>query len=196
MSYLELIVACLTLIAVVLPYFLQNKDKRSKLKNTVYLIELIKTKNSLEDLVSSKTVQESSVLSAKLKQSLDDINNEIHSERGKRLNTYLTLLISLEIFVIFSVLSSKIISDAKSLGLLFLEGVFESPTARIFLLLLVLLIAILICYRLLLVIPFFKRFKQMEYTLLGFGLFNLVLLLSTLMIYLILYVSDPFVIWY
>jgi hypothetical protein len=50
MESIDIVVALLTLIAVFIPLITSRKEKRDKLRKTIYLMELIKTKDELISL--------------------------------------------------------------------------------------------------------------------------------------------------
>ena len=100
--------------------------------NTITLkdneIELIKTKEELEKIVSKvQETNSSPILLSKLKTNLQEIEDDINfSKRKYNINGFY-LVISVEIFFLFSFLSSIIIQKSWESGLHFLEGVFSYP---------------------------------------------------------------------
>ena len=182
---LEYTIAILSFIAALIPLFISWYDRKDKLKKTVYLIELIKTKEQLKDLIEDlKTQSNTTILIEKLESNLEEIEDEIYdSQRGKLRNGFL-LFISIEIFLIFFVFSESVIER-----LHFLEGIFASSVSQIFLLFIIVAISYVITYRLS-SSKLIKSVNHYQKNGISIILFNLILFLLGFTIYKILDTMD------
>ena len=195
---LDFIVAILTGLAVIVPFIIPWLEKRDKLKKTVYLIELIKTKEELEKIVSKvQETNSSPILLSKLKTNLQEIEDDINFSKRKYNVNGFYLVISVEIFFLFSFLSSIIIQKSWESGLHFLEGVFSYPATRIAMILLVILISFIVSEK---ISKYFniktKTKNVLVNDLIMVVLFNISILVLGILGYLLLFYSDPFIPWF
>jgi len=197
MNYLDLIVAILTGLAVIVPFVIPLIERKDKLKRTVYLIELLKTKEELIQLIKQQKRNDNSpILIDKLESNLEDIENDIYSARRKfRFEGIIIIAISIEIFFIFNLLSGVIIEKSYETGLYFLEGILRYPVSRIFLLL------ILIIFSFIATMKLSKKIKVIItntfwVNLIVFGIFNILMFSLGIIMFFTLKYSDSIIPWY
>ena len=90
---LEYTIAILSFIAVLIPLFISWYDRKDKLKKTVYLIELIKTKEQLKDLIEDlKTQSNTTILIEKLESNLEEIEDEIYDSQRRKLSKWIFII--------------------------------------------------------------------------------------------------------
>jgi hypothetical protein len=189
MSDLELFVAVLTGIAVFFPTLIDWFEKKDRLKKTVYLIELLKTRDELTGIIE-KQQEGSPILLDKLQNSLSEIEREINSEKQSFSYGWFISFVSIEIFFVFGGLSEIIISNASSTGLLFLEGALYHPIMRILLLLLLIGGSIFVTFKLSSPIKAWFNGK-LSYNLTLIVFFNFVFTTLLMLTYAFLKITDP-----
>ena len=175
---LEYTIAILSLLAALIPIFVSWYDKRDKLKKTVYLIELIKTKDQLKDLIEElKTQSNTTILIEKLQKNLEEIESEIYASQKKKITNAFLIFISVEIFLIFSFFSEFVI-----LKLHFLEGIFESSISQMLLFLLIVMISYIATFELSKKkwLKFKNQYKKSAASII---LFNLILMVLSFVVY-------------
>ena len=193
MNSIDILVAVLTVIAVFVPFIISRMEKRDKLKKTIYLIELIKTKDELISLIEKH--KGSPILLNKLNINLQEIEQDILLVKKRfRLGGFVTL-ISLEILVLFYAFSNVILADAKQSGLLFFEGIFASEVSKVILLFSLFSASFFITFK---VSQLIKQKIQnpLLTNLLVFVIYNLVLLIAVSATYLLLSFTDKFNPWW
>ena len=189
----EILVAVLTVIAVFVPFIISRMEKRDKLKKTIYLIELIKTKDELISLIEKH--KDSPILLNKLNINLQEIEEDILSVKKRfRLGGFVTL-ISLEILVLFYGLSNLILDSAKQSGLLFFEGILESELSRVSLVFSIFLVSFFITFKVSQLIKH-KIEHPFMFNLLVFVIYNLVLLILGATTKLFLSYTDKYLSWW
>ena len=169
----ELLLTFFTLIAAGVPFLISWLEKRDKLKRTVYLIELIKTKDELIKIIDNqKASQNSAILQQKLENNLEEIEKEIYKSKKKfSLFGFLTI-ISIEIPIIFYFYASKFFK--KGIG----EGIFNKEIYQNILFLILLSLSFIITIRLANLIR--KKIKnKILYNIFVILVFNLILTLSS-----------------
>tara|TARA_B110000285_G_scaffold84843_1_gene97322 strand:- start:278 stop:787 length:510 start_codon:yes stop_codon:yes gene_type:complete len=168
-------------------------EKRDKLKKTIYLIELIKTKDELISLIEKH--KGSPILLNKLNINLQEIEEDILSVKKRfRLGGFVTL-ISLEILVLFYGLSNLILDSAKQSGLLFFEGILESELSRVSLVFSIFLVSFFITFKVSQLIKH-KIEHPFMFNLLVFVIYNLVLLILGATTKLFLSYTDKYLSWW
>ena len=189
----EILVAVLTVIAVFVPFIISRMEKRDKLKKTIYLIELIKTKDELISLIEKH--KDSPILLNKLNINLQEIEEDILSVKKRfRLGGFVTL-ISLEILVLFYTLSNLILTSAKQSRLLFFEGILESELSRVSLVFSIFLVSFFITFKVSQLIKH-KIEHTLMFNLLVFVIYNLVLLILGATTKLFLSYTDKYLSWW
>ena len=193
MNSIDILVAVLTVIAVFVPFIISRMEKRDKLKKTIYLIELIKTKDELISLIEKH--KDSPILLNKLNINLQEIEEDILSVKKRfRLGGFVTL-ISLEILVLFYGLSNLILDSAKQSGLLFFEGILESELSRVSLVFSIFLVSFFITFKVSQLIKH-KIEHPFMFNLLVFVIYNLVLLILGATTKLFLSYTDKYLSWW
>ena len=194
--YLNLVVAVLTGFAVVVPFIIPWIERRDKLKKTIYLIELLKTKEELKTIIEIQKQKENSpILIEKLSKNLKEIDEDIYAARRKYIVSGFIIIISIEIFFLFNMLTSIILGTAYKTGLLFLEGILFYPLTRVILLLAIITTSFIITLR-------FKKYikdrvKQIIlYNITMVVVFNVILILFGTFTFFFLKYSDDFIPWY
>ena len=188
---LELFVVVLTGLAVIVPFIIPLIEKKDKLKKTVYLIELIKTRDELSAIIHKSTRDKNSpILVDKLKRNLEEIENDINSTTKRfKINVFL-LFISLEIFSLFSILRNIKIQNSIS-KIPFLEGIFGSTAVQVVLLLIIIISAYLVTIYMSKKILTKKRMKKrVYYNIAKIGMFNILIIAIGTLMYYILWYSD------
>ena len=189
MESIDIVVALLTLIAVFIPLIISRIEKRDKLRKTIYLIELIKTKDELINLINKYDENKSSpILFNKLNNNLEEINQEIYKSKKRfRIIGFFTF-ISLEILILFYVMSRFIIGKSK---LPFLEGILKSELSNVILLFSIFAFSFFVTFKF---ITFFKS-KIKNSIIFNFTiiiLYNLILILIVIFICFFLMYTDRF----
>ena len=187
MELIDIVVALLTLIAVFIPLIISRIEKRDKLKKTIYLIELIKTKDELINLINRYDENKSSpILFNKLNNNLEEINQEIYKSKKRfRINGFFTF-ISLEILILFYIMSRFIIGKSK-LG--FLEGFLKSELSNVLLLFLIFAFSFFVTFKFINTLK--NKIKNpiiFNFTIIIF--YNLILFLTLSFIYFFLAGTD------
>ena len=187
MELIDIVVALLTLIAVFIPLIISRIEKRDKLKKTIYLIELIKTKDELINLINRYDENKSSpILFNKLNNNLEEINQEIYKSKKRfRINGFFTF-ISLEILILFYIMSRFIIGKSK-LG--FLEGFLKSELSNVLLLFLIFAFSFFVTFKFINTLK--NKIKNpiiFNFTIIIF--YNLILFLTLSFIYFFLAFTD------
>ena len=181
----ELLLTFFTLIAAGVPFLISWLEKRDKLKRTVYLIELIKTKEELIKIIDNqKASQNSAILQQKLENNLEEIEKEIYKSKKKfSLFGFLTI-ISIEIPIIFYFSASHFFN--KGIG----EGIFNKEIYQNILFLILLALSFIITLRIANVIR--KKIKnKILYNVFVILVFNLILTLFIIFAYKSLEILDP-----
>ena len=187
MELIDILVALLTLIAVFIPLIISRIEKRDKLKKTIYLIELIKTKDELINLINRYDENKSSpILFNKLNNNLEEINQEIYKSKKRfRIIGFFTF-ISLEILILFYIMSRFIIGKSK-LG--FLEGFLKSELSNVLLLFLIFAFSFFVTFKFINTLK--NKIKNpiiFNFTIIIF--YNLILFLTLSFIYFFLAFTD------
>ena len=187
MESIDIVVALLTLIAVFIPLIISRIEKRDKLKKTIYLIELIKTKDELINLINRYDENKSSpILFNKLNNNLEEINQEIYKSKKRfRIIGFFTF-ISLEILILFYIMSRFIIGKSK-LG--FLEGFLKSELSNVLLLFLIFAFSFFVTFKFINTLK--NKIKNpiiFNFTIIIF--YNLILFLTLSFIYFFLAFTD------
>ena len=181
MMKLEYTIAILSLLAALIPIFVSWYDKRDKLKKTVYLIELIKTKDQLKELIEDlKTQSNTTIIIEKLHKNLEEIEGEIYASQKRKITNAFLIFISIEIFLIFSIYSESVISK-----LHFLEGIFESSTSQMLLFFLIVMVSYIATFQISKK-KWFKFKNQYKKNAISIIVFNLILMLLSFMTYKVL----------
>jgi hypothetical protein len=164
----------------------------------VYLIELIKTKERLTNIIDQvKKENNSPILLEKLLNNLQEIENDINYSGKKMEINIFFLVISVEIFFIFSKLSNIIILETWESKLYFLEGIFASPAMRIVLILTIIIISYISTVYLFRKLKLADKIKSLFWLYSSMiGVFNILLLLIGAFVYFFLKFSDSSISWY
>lgn len=170
-----------------IPLIISRIEKRDKLKKTIYLIELIKTKDELINLINRYDENKSSpILFNKLNNNLEEINQEIYKSKKRfRINGFFTF-ISLEILILFYIMSRFIIGKSK-LG--FLEGFLKSELSNVLLLFLIFAFSFFVTFKFINTLK--NKIKNpiiFNFTIIIF--YNLILFLTLSFIYFFLAGTD------
>ena len=195
---LDFFIVFLTGLAVIVPIVIPWLEKRDKLKKTVYLIELIKTKDELTNLIEQVSQGDHSpILVEKLKKNLEEIENNINSTKNRFQIGGFVIFISIEIFFLFNYLSYIIVENSYKTGLHFLEGIFQSPAVRILILLLIIIMAFISSMYVSKSLQLKERIRNIYLNnVIMIAIFNILLLGIGLSVYIFLKFSDPFIPWY
>ncbi len=130
------------LLAVLIPFIINWFDKKSKLQQAVYFIELIKAQKQLKAIKAEQKEKDSSlILRDKLESLLLDIDKEINKSSEKYPLTYFVSFIVFEALLFLSAFFFHISDSMTKLlkgqsyetGMYFLEGIFKPQEMRIFL---------------------------------------------------------------
>ena len=188
---LELLIVILTGLAVIVPFIIPLIEKKDKLKKTVYLIELIKTRDELCAIIEKSTKDKKSpILVDKLNKNLQEIENDINSSTKRFKIDIFHIIISLEIFSLFSILRNDDIQKQIS-EINFLEGIFASTVVRVVLLLIIIISGYLIAMYTTKKINLKEKItKLLYYNIVMIGVFNIVIVVIGILMYYILWYSD------
>jgi hypothetical protein len=203
-DWFGLISTLLAVVSVFVPFIINWIEKKSKLQQSIYFMELIKAKNQLIEIKEEQDRRESSpILNKKLDSLLNNINDEINKNSEKHSINYFIFFVFIEAILFLSAFFFKISSwitrilNGKSYetGIYFLEGIFKSQESRL------ILMAIFISISIYLTTIFSKKiFEVLKNNLLiNFVLliiFNIVFLIITTIGAIILMKLDPIIpIW-
>jgi len=125
MSLPEIITILVSVFALFIPLILSFYERNSKLREAVYLKELIKTRNDLKGILIDTNINDQQILYEKLESMLSDIDKEINKSKAgfsKRLEFFLLGLFSF--ILIFT--SMKFHENEHGIN----EGIFNSPITR------------------------------------------------------------------
>jgi len=125
MSLTEIITILVSVFALFIPLILSFYERNSKLREAVYLKELIKTRNDLKGILIETNINDQQILHEKLESMLSNIDKEINKSKAgfsKRLEFF--LLGSISFILIFT--SMQIHGDRDGIN----EGIFNSPVIR------------------------------------------------------------------
>ena len=187
-------------LAVLAPLIVIWIQKRDKLQKTKYFIELVR---SWEELKKIKSELESSnappIVLEKVNSLLDEIDNEInYSSDRSNITVFMTVVFveSVIIGILFTswsdYLNKVFVGSSYDSGLMFLEGIFRSTTARFILLMIFVSVSILLT-----ILGMKRLTKNIQKTyvrnLTLLASFNLILIAVTFLISLILTILDPIV---
>ena len=129
MITIELFTIFASIAALFIPFAAKYFEQNSKLKKAIYLKELIKTKEELEDILHKKTDPETQpILHSKLKEIVNDIEDEISRGDDKNLNLYLISIVS---FIIIYVTSINEYSSLAGFSRGVSEGIFSQTIVKI-----------------------------------------------------------------
>lgn len=175
---LEYVIAILSFIAALIPLFISWYDKRDKLKKTIYLIELIKTKDQLKELIENLTTQSNTtILIQKLEMNLKEIEDEIYTSQKRKITNAFVIFISIEIFLIFLIFSELVIPKLN-----FLEGIFESSISQMLLFFFIVMISYIATFEIYKK-KWMKIKNQYQKNVVPIFVFNLILIALSLVIY-------------
>jgi hypothetical protein len=187
-------------LAVLAPLIVIWIQKRDKLQKTKYFIELVR---SWEELKKIKSELESSnappIVLEKVNSLLEEIDGEInYSSDRSNITVFMTVVFveSVIIGILFTswsdYLNKVFVGSSYDSGLLFLEGIFRSTTARFILLMIFVSVSILLT-----ILGMKRLTKNIQKTyvrnLTLLASFNLILIAVTFLISLILTILDPIV---
>jgi hypothetical protein len=81
MELTETITIFVSIVALFIPLLLSSYDKNSKLRKAVYLKELIKTRDDLNQILIETDINKQQILHEKLESMLSDINKEVNASK-------------------------------------------------------------------------------------------------------------------
>ena len=125
MSLTEIITILVSVFALFIPLILSFYERNSKLREAVYLKELIKTRNDLKGILIETNINDQQILHEKLESMLSNIDEEINKSKAgfsKKLEFF--LLGSISFILIF--LSMEYHGNRDGIN----EGIFNSPVPR------------------------------------------------------------------
>jgi len=200
-SYLPVIVPA---IGMLVPFVIRWIENRSRLKQARHLLDVIKTRDEIEKLISDAERQQillPEVEASQLRHYRQELDKEIKRSEGLDIRLY-PLLISLEIIFFVSAaftgmlgIFQKLFFSTGNDTFPFLEGIFSNTPTRIGLLIICLIISL-----------YFTHFSarriairigiNLKSELQIFTIFNLYFLLVTLSMGTILYLLDLVMPWF
>tara|TARA_B110000238_G_C15967894_1_gene370365 strand:- start:93 stop:671 length:579 start_codon:yes stop_codon:yes gene_type:complete len=125
MNLTEIITILASIFALFIPLILSFYERNSKLREAVYLKELIKTRNDLKGILIETNINDQQILHEKLESMLSNIDEEINKSKAgfsKKLEFF--LLGSISFILIF--LSMEYHGNRDGIN----EGIFNSPVPR------------------------------------------------------------------
>jgi len=125
MNLTEIITILASIFALFIPLILSFYERNSKLREAVYLKELIKTRNDLKGILIETNINDQQILHEKLESMLSNIDEEINKSKAgfsKRVEFF--LLGSISFILIF--LSMEYHGNRDGIN----EGIFNSPVPR------------------------------------------------------------------
>lgn len=196
-DWISLFSAVFAAIAVLLPLLIKRIEKRDLLVRTRYLIELLKAREELHQVLDDETKNgKESFMANEAKKVLEKIERQI-SAREREGNYSLFIVIAFaEAFLFigtnFDRLIQIVIGPSYESGFYFLEGIFKSPEARITLLVLCVSLSVVFTLS---TSPVIRKRVESYYwfNLLLLGIFNVCLVLVTIAIGLLLAILDPLI---
>ena len=125
MNLTEIITILASIFALFIPLILSFYERNSKLREAIYLKELIKTRNDLKGILVETNINDQQILHEKLESMLSNIDEEINKSKAgfsKRVEFF--LLGSISFILIF--LSMEYHGNRDGIN----EGIFNSPVPR------------------------------------------------------------------
>tara|TARA_B110000240_G_C13286733_1_gene362481 strand:- start:98 stop:676 length:579 start_codon:yes stop_codon:yes gene_type:complete len=125
MNLTEIITILASIFALFIPLILSFYERNSKLREAIYLKELIKTRNDLKGILIETNINDQQILHEKLESMLSNIDEEINKSKAgfsKKLEFF--LLGSISFILIF--LSMEYHGNRDGIN----EGIFNSPVPR------------------------------------------------------------------
>ena len=125
MNLTEIITILASIFALFIPLILSFYERNSKLREAIYLKELIKTRNDLKGILIETNINDQQILHEKLESMLSNIDEEINKSKAgfsKRVEFF--LLGSISFILIF--LSMEYHGNRDGIN----EGIFNSPVPR------------------------------------------------------------------
>ena len=196
-NFLKAIGPFLAVLAPLIVFWIQKKDKLHKTK---YFVELVQSWEELKKIKSRLELEDNpSVALDKVNVLLKEIDGEINSTADRsNINVFVTIVFaeSVIIGILFTswsdYLNKVFVGSSQDSGLLFLEGIFRSTAARFVLLMVFVSISIFLT-----LISTKKLFNKVQKThiriLTLIAAFNILLIGVTVIISLILTLLDPIV---
>lgn len=198
-DWINLLSAIFAGIAVLLPFLFKRLEKRDRLSRVNYMIELLKARQELNQLLEGDniTLVSSDIKSEAIK-TLEKVDTELATPTEiDRYGFFIaTAFIESVLFLgaAFTQLSewyrSLFIGKAYESGLFFLEGIFGYPAARIFLLVVSIILAVVVSLK---AVPWLSKSLRSYYKL-NFALlsiFNSSLIIIVFLFGIILAITDP-----
>ncbi|KAB2879660.1 hypothetical protein F9K33_08255 [bacterium] len=194
-DFLKAIGPFLAVLAPLIVIWIQKKDK---LQKTKYFVELVKSWEELKQIkIQLESEHSSPIVLEKVNSLLREVDNEINSTSERSNITVFMSIVFVEsvvLGILFSSLSdyfnAVFVGSSRDSGLLFLEGMFRSTTARFALLMVFVSISIFLT-----IISTKKMVNRIQKTYIRnltlLAVFNVVLISVTIVISLILTLLDP-----
>lgn len=194
-DFLKAIGPFLAVLAPLIVIWIQKKDK---LQKTKYFVELVKSWEELKQIkIQLESEHSSPIVLEKVNSLLKEVDNEINSTSERSNITVFMSIVFVEsvvLGILFSSLSdyfnAVFVGSSRDSGLLFLEGMFRSTTARFALLMVFVSISIFLT-----IISTKKMVNRIQKTYIRnltlLAVFNVVLISVTIVISLILTLLDP-----
>ena len=203
-DWINLFSAIFAGLAVLLPFLFKRLEKKDRLSRVTYLIKLLKAREELKELLENGGLNDAPTdISSEASKVLGDVDEELATPADMdRYGLFIAAAFVEAVLVIgaaFTELSQwythLFIARSSESGLYFLEGIFGYPAARIFLLVVCVILAVTGSLK---AVPILSKRLQSYYALnLGLlGAFNILLVVTVLVAGLLLAVLDPVVpIW-
>ncbi|MBL7993867.1 hypothetical protein JNM05_00705 [bacterium] len=194
-DFLKAIGPFLAVLAPLIVIWIQKKDK---LQKTKYFVELVKSWEELKQIkIQLESEHSSPIVLEKVNSLLREVDSEINSTSERSNITVFMSIVFVEsviLGILFSSLSdyfnAVFVGSSRDSGLLFLEGIFRSTTARFALLMVFVSISIFLT-----IISTKKMVNRIQKThirnLTLLAVFNVLLISVTIVISLILTLLDP-----
>ncbi|MBL7959311.1 hypothetical protein JNL27_03640 [bacterium] len=194
-DFLKAIGPFLAVLAPLIVIWIQKKDK---LQKTKYFVELVKSWEELKQIkIKLESEHASPIVLEKVNSLLREVDSEINSTSERSNITVFMSIVFVEsviLGILFSSLSdyfnAVFVGSSRDSGLLFLEGIFRSTTARFALLMVFVSISIFLT-----IISTKKMVNRIQKThirnLTLLAVFNVVLISVTIVISLMLTLLDP-----
>lgn len=187
------------LLGLLIPLIIRIIEKQNKLQRSRRLIDLLKTRDELKQLLTEK-MQENTATQVVVKRVNDliaEIEKEIFAPPHETKIKYYIVLISIEIVTVISgiyfgilVFMNRIIKGRSyENSLPFLEGIFANPVARVMMLMVFVTLSIFLTLRIAQQLESHARNKY-RFNLMMWLVFNVLFITITLVSSLLLYLID------
>ena len=188
-GYLELFVQVMALGAIILPHLIQRYSKKQKLVRSLYFMDLLSTKNKLEECIDR---EQDTVLRNHLLLLKSNIEKDLQLETISRRYNFFPFLMAIEIYIGYNTLFLRLMRYVATHAV---EGIMEKTSMQLF------LWGTIFSTTALLSLGIGKKIQSKIpnywlYNILIFIIFNILLFMAIIVLAFLLKKLDPSVPWF